>query len=217
MPNDLKQRLEPLREAEPDEEADHRGEEPDDAALERSPSVGPARRVAPRVRSVPNSRARCAIVIESVFAITKTPTNSAIPPNASRNFCRMLVKSLVSCVCFAASCSPLRTCVVGGRIGADLGDHGCAARRPCFAATSISSSFADLAEELLRGRQIEDRHRRPAERRDVAELHDPGDPELLNRRRARPRRSSCRPCSASPTRCACRSRSRAVRAASGRR
>ncbi len=42
------------------------------------------RRVAPSVRSVANSRVRCAIVIESVFAITNAPTNSATPPNASR-------------------------------------------------------------------------------------------------------------------------------------
>ena len=41
-------------------------------------------RDAPTVRSVANSRVRCAIVIESEFAITKLPTKSAIPANASR-------------------------------------------------------------------------------------------------------------------------------------
>ena len=41
------------------------------------------RRDAPSVRRVANSRIRCAIVIESVFAITKAPTKSAIPANAS--------------------------------------------------------------------------------------------------------------------------------------
>ncbi len=44
------------------------------------------RRVAPSVRRVASSRVRCAIVIESVLAITKPPTNSAIPANASRKF-----------------------------------------------------------------------------------------------------------------------------------
>ena len=42
------------------------------------------RRLAPSVRSVASSRVRCAIVIESEFAITKLPTKSAMPPNASR-------------------------------------------------------------------------------------------------------------------------------------
>ena len=41
------------------------------------------RREAPSVRSVANSRIRWAIVIESVFAITNAPTNSAIPAKAS--------------------------------------------------------------------------------------------------------------------------------------
>ena len=43
------------------------------------------RRVAPIVRSVANSRTRCATVIDSVLAITKLPTNSEIPANARRN------------------------------------------------------------------------------------------------------------------------------------
>ena len=42
------------------------------------------REVAPIVRKVANSRARCAIVIESVLAITNAPTNRAMPPKASR-------------------------------------------------------------------------------------------------------------------------------------
>ena len=41
------------------------------------------RREAPSVRSVANSRVRCATVIESVLKITNAPTNSAMPPNAS--------------------------------------------------------------------------------------------------------------------------------------
>ena len=42
------------------------------------------RREAPSVRSSANSRVRCAIVIDSEFAITKDPTKSAIPANESR-------------------------------------------------------------------------------------------------------------------------------------
>ena len=54
------------------------------------------RRDAPSVRSVANSRVRWAIVIESELAITKLPTKSAMPPNASRNFCRKEMKDWVS-------------------------------------------------------------------------------------------------------------------------
>ena len=43
---------------------------------------------------------RCAIVIESEFAITKLPTKSAIPPNASRKPRRNVMNEFVS---FASS------------------------------------------------------------------------------------------------------------------
>ncbi len=42
------------------------------------------RRDAPSVRSVANSRVRCAIVIESELKMTNAPTKSAITPKASR-------------------------------------------------------------------------------------------------------------------------------------
>ena len=42
------------------------------------------RREAPIVRSVANSRVRCATVIESVLKMTKAPTKSATPANESR-------------------------------------------------------------------------------------------------------------------------------------
>ncbi len=54
------------------------------------------RREAPSVRTVANSRVRCAIVIESEFAITKLPTNSAMPAKASRKPCRKEMNSFVS-------------------------------------------------------------------------------------------------------------------------
>ena len=59
------------------------------------------RREAPIVRSVANSRVRCATVIESEFAITNAPTKSAMPPKASRKSCRKLRKVFVS---LASSC-----------------------------------------------------------------------------------------------------------------
>ena len=137
----------------------------------RSPSVITCRRVAPRVRSVPNSRARWAIVIESVLAITKIPTKSAMPPNASRNFCRKLVNvarvlRLLRGLLRAAS--HLRR---GRQDRPDLGDE-LRGRDALLGGDVDRVELADLAEELLRGRQIEDRHRRAADRRDVAELHD---------------------------------------------
>ena len=54
------------------------------------------RREAPIVRMVANSRVRCAIVIESEFAITNAPTKSAMPPKASRKPWRKLRKLCVS-------------------------------------------------------------------------------------------------------------------------
>ena len=42
------------------------------------------RREAPIVRSVANSRVRCATVIDSVLKMTKAPTKSATPANESR-------------------------------------------------------------------------------------------------------------------------------------
>ena len=50
----------------------------------RSTERSTCRREAPSVRSVANSRVRCATVIERVLKITKEPTNSAIPAKASR-------------------------------------------------------------------------------------------------------------------------------------
>ena len=73
------------------------------------------RREAPSVRSVANSRIRCAMVMERVFAITKAPTKSAIPANASRMYCRNAMSNcfLSSFTCALAS----RTTAVGGSSG----------------------------------------------------------------------------------------------------
>ncbi len=53
--------------------------------LEQHRARGPGAARRPIVRSVANSRVRCAIVIESELAITNAPTKSAMKPNESRN------------------------------------------------------------------------------------------------------------------------------------
>ena len=57
------------------------------------------RREAPIVRSVANSRMRCATVIDSVLKMTKAPTKRAIAANESRKY-RMI---FVNETCFRSS------------------------------------------------------------------------------------------------------------------
>ena len=71
-------------------------------------------REAPIVLMVANSRVRCAIVIASEFAITKLPTKSAIPANASRKPWRNVMNSFVSDASSVACAWPVRTWAVGG-------------------------------------------------------------------------------------------------------
>ena len=123
-----------------------------------------------------NSRVRWAIVIESVLAITKAPTKSAMPPNASRKFCRMLVNAgRVLRRLLGLLPAPVRTCAAGGRSGR-ISASSCAAWTPGFAATSIESSLPALPNSFCAVGEVEDRDRRAAERRDAAELDDAGDP-----------------------------------------
>jgi hypothetical protein len=101
------------------------------------------RREPPMVRSVANSRMRCAIVIDSVFAITNAPTNKAMKPNASRIFWKIptpsLTSSTASCVC-AAAVFTFAVSGSSGRISAANFSGG----TPGFAATWISSNFPFL-------------------------------------------------------------------------
>ena len=60
------------------------------------------RREAPSVRSVANSRIRCATVIASVLAMTKLPTKSAMPAKPSREYLMMFSESWVSLLSAAA-------------------------------------------------------------------------------------------------------------------
>ncbi len=132
------------------------------------------RRVAPSVRSVASSRVRCAIVIESVFAITKLPTKSATPANASRKSLKIDRKPFVSFVACFASAWPVRTWAVGGRIGA-ISLTSSAGVVPDFAATSMPSSFPCLWKTCCAVGKSKIDHRRAAERRDAADLGDAGD------------------------------------------
>jgi hypothetical protein len=75
------------------------------------------RREAPSVRSVANSRVRCATVMLSVLKITKAPTNSAIAPKASRNQRMKSTASETSFPSLSARASPLWTCAAAGRSG----------------------------------------------------------------------------------------------------
>ena len=177
-----------LASAEPEEEPDRgRRATPmtnDSSRTERSIW----RRDAPIVRSVANSRVRCAIVIESEFAITNAPTKSAMPPNASRKFCRKLVNAFVSLASVSAWPSPLRTCVCWRQDRRGSGASSAASPTPGFLATRIWSSLPFLLEQALRGREVEAGERRAADVEPAgAELDEPGDPERLSRRPA-PRR-----------------------------
>ena len=105
----------PFASASPRKSPIDRGEDADDRRLDQH-ARSTWRRDAPSVRRVANSRVRCAIVIDSEFAITNAPTKRAMPPKASRKDWRKLVKAFVSLASSCAWFSPLRTCVPGGRI-----------------------------------------------------------------------------------------------------
>ena len=72
-------------------------------------------REAPSVRSVASSRVRCAIVIESEFAMTNEPTKSAMPPNASRNPRRNEMNEFVSAASDFTCCADVFTSASDGQ------------------------------------------------------------------------------------------------------
>ena len=103
-------------------------------------------RVAPSVRSVASSRVRCAIVIESEFAITKAPTKSAIPPKASRKSWRKLRLALVSLVSFWAWPWPVRTCSLSGSRTGSIWSTSSCGETPGLPWTRIWSSWPTLSK-----------------------------------------------------------------------
>ena len=102
------------------------------------------RRDAPRVRRVASSRIRWATVIASVFAITKLPTNSAIPPNPIRMYLITLMSSCVDLLSAAACASALLTWVVSERSGV-IWRTSSGSVVPGSAATRITSSRPTLS------------------------------------------------------------------------
>ena len=74
------------------------------------------RRLAPRARSMANSRRRCATVMLKALKMMKAPTKTETPANASSIGVRkVLIEAAVSLVASAAACSPVLTLTVAGR------------------------------------------------------------------------------------------------------
>ena len=95
-------------------------------------------REAPSVRSVANSRVRCATVIDSVLKMTNAPTSSAMPPKPSRTRRMVFMPSLMfSALSLAATLESLtsRSLPTSGLIAFTS----CADEVPSFAATEIAS------------------------------------------------------------------------------
>ena len=133
----------------------------------------------PIVRSVANSRTRCAMVIESVLAMTKLPTNRAMNPKPSRNFCTTPVDLLMS-----STAEVVLACEVFdlGRRREQRLDCRCElVRRDAFARRDLDLvELAQLVEQLLSRGQVEDRDRGSADRRNRCELCDARDRERAN-------------------------------------
>ena len=87
-------------------------------------------------------------------------------------------KPFVSFVACAACAWPVRTSAFAGRRGL-TSRHELRGGDAVLGGDVDPVELADLVEELLRRREVEDRHRRPAERRDSADLHDARDGERL--------------------------------------
>ena len=67
------------------------------------------RRVAPSVRRVANSRARCATVIAIVLKMTNEPTKSAMPAKASKRYWMKLIPDVMSFASLLPCSPPVRT------------------------------------------------------------------------------------------------------------
>ena len=171
----------PFASAKPSEEPDHRRERCRRRAPRSTIEVSTCRRDAPSVRSVANSRVRCAIVIESEFAITKRRRRARCRRTRAGSSARNEMKLVVSDASSVACASPVRTCVSGGRICADLG-RSCRVRRPTSPATR---DLVQLARACRTGAaRSAGRSRRASRRRSSRRspnLTMPGDPQLLHR------------------------------------
>ena len=98
------------------------------------------RREPPSVRSVANSRVRCATVIDSVLKMTNAPTKSAMPPNPRRMYVMMAMPSFVLSASAAACSEPVCTSAVDGTSGVSAVTSSSGVT-PSVAATEIESKF----------------------------------------------------------------------------
>ena len=136
------------------------------------------RRVAPSVRSSASSRERCATVIENVLKIRNAPTSTAMNANASRPVVRKERPWRMSSPSLSASCAAVRTWASRRQQRGDLAlevrlrD----ARAPRH---EREVDLAGLVEQRLRGREVEDDERRPAE---PGRLADGGEADELEGR-----------------------------------
>ena len=133
------------------------------------------------MRSVANSRVRCAIVIESELAITNAPTKSAMPPKASRKSGGSEMNSFVSSASSAA-------CVVAGphlrarRAGSSRSPpRARSGETPGLAATRIWSSLPTLSKSCCAVGRSKPASVAPPIVSTRAELDEAGDAELLDR------------------------------------
>ena len=155
-----------------------RGEHADARAPRPAPTPSTWRRAAPTIRSSPSSRVRWATVIESVLKMVNAPTRIATPPNTSSAI-RMIEMNCSSPSSVKRSCSAaVTTCACGQR----RGEVACAAARPGTPRVAGDEDPVDLvaaAEQLLRGREVEDGGRRDAHRLHAAEARDADDLEVV--------------------------------------
>ena len=145
-----------------------------------STEVSTWRRVAPSVRSSASSRARWATVIENVLKIRKAPTSTAMNANASRPVVRNERPWRMSSPSLSASSAAVRD--LRGR-RQDRGDLALerVGRDAGLAGDVGEVDLARLLEQLLRGLEVEDHDRRPAEARRVAEAGEADELELALR------------------------------------
>ena len=114
------------------------------------------------MRRVASSRIRCVTVIASVLAITKLPTNSAIPPKPSRKYLMKFRPSCVSSLSAAACAVAVFTCVVSETNGV-ICPASSSSETPSSAPTRIRSNLPSLSKSRC-AVEIEDGDRDPAER-----------------------------------------------------
>ena len=205
-PKVVKSQKRPFASASPRKSPTTEASVPDRERLHRAPRRSTWRREAPSVRSVANSRVRCAIVIESEFAITNAPTKSATPPKREQE----LLQEGEEAVDVLRVLRRLRVAAAHLRAGRQDRAHARDQLRLRDTGLLRDPDLVELAvlvEQRLRGRQVEAGERRSADRRRRRRTWRfrrsgtarPGR-ATGSRSSGRPRSASCRPstCRRSP-------------------